>query len=91
MAAALPAHFKLSSESILSFNEETGDDFSTLDTDEFIVAEALQIRKELKLSEVQQLLDSNHVYPVIKRLIEITGFPVGPPQRSNQRANHKVE
>jgi trehalose/maltose transport system substrate-binding protein len=26
-----------------------------------------------------------------KRLIEITGFPVGPPQRSNQRANHKVE
>jgi trehalose/maltose transport system substrate-binding protein len=26
-----------------------------------------------------------------KRLIEITGFPAGPPQRSNQRANHKVE
>lgn len=70
MAAALPAHFKLSSESILSFNDEAGDDFSALDTDEFIVAEALQVRKELKLSEVQQLLDSNHVYPVIKRLIE---------------------
>jgi primosomal protein N' (replication factor Y) len=70
MAAALPAHFKLSSESILTFNEEAGDDFSALDNDEFIVAEALQIRKELKLSEVQQLLDSNHVYPVIKRLIE---------------------
>ena len=70
MAAALPAHFKLSSESILSFNEEAGDDFSALDNDEFVVAEALHIRKELKLSEVQQLLDSNHVYPVIKRLIE---------------------
>ena len=41
-----------------------------LDTDEFIVAEALLIRKELKLSEIQQLLDSSHVYPVIKRLIE---------------------
>ncbi|HXD77175.1 MAG TPA: primosomal protein N' [Puia sp.] len=70
MAAALPAHFKLSSETILVFNEETGDDFSHLDNDEFIVAEALLIRKELKLSEVQQLLDSNHVYPVIKRLID---------------------
>jgi primosomal protein N' (replication factor Y) len=70
MAAALPAHFKLSSETILVFNEETGDDFSHLDNDEFIVAEALLIKKELKLSEVQQLLDSNHVYPVIKRLIE---------------------
>jgi primosomal protein N' (replication factor Y) (superfamily II helicase) len=70
MAAALPAHFKLSSETILVFNEENGDDFTQLDIDEFIVAEALLIRKELKLAEVQQLLDSSHVYPVIKRLIE---------------------
>ena len=70
MAAALPAHFKLSSETILVYNEETGDDLSHLDNDEFVVAEALHIKKELKLSEVQQLLDSSHVYPVIKRLIE---------------------
>lgn len=70
MAAALPAHFKLSSETILVFNEEAGDDFSFLDNDEFIIAEALQIKKELRLSDVQQLLDSTHVYPVIKRLIE---------------------
>src|SRR5882757_6611833 len=70
MAAALPAHFKLSSETILVFNEEAGEDFTHLDNDEFLVAEALQIKKELKLAEVQQLLDSSHVYPVIKRLIE---------------------
>ena len=70
MAAALPAHFKLSSETILVFNEESGDDFAHLDNDEFLVAEALQIKKELKLTEVQELLDSSHVYPVIKRLIE---------------------
>ena len=70
MAAALPAHFKLSSETILVFNEEAGDDFTHLDNNEFIVAEALLIKKELKLSEVQQLLDSRVVYPVIKRLIE---------------------
>jgi primosomal protein N' (replication factor Y) len=39
MAAALPAHFKLSSETILLFNEEYGDDFTDLDTNEFLVAE----------------------------------------------------
>jgi len=70
MSAALPAHFKLSSETILVFNEETGDDFSLLDTDEFLVAEALLLRKELKLPEVQQILDKSQVYPVVKRLID---------------------
>lgn len=70
MAAALPAHFKLSSETILIYNEEYGDDFSSLDHDEYLVAEALLIKKELKLQEVQQILDSSHVYPVINRLIQ---------------------
>ena len=69
MAAALPAHFKLSSETILVYNEEYGDDFSTLDHDEYIIGEALLIKKELVLNEIQQLLDSSHVYPVINRLI----------------------
>lgn len=70
MQAALPTHFKLSSETVLLFNEEAGEDFSQLDDEEFLVAEALSIRKELKLLEVQQLLDATHVYPVIKRLLE---------------------
>ena len=69
MAAALPAHFKLSSETILVYNEEYGDDFSALDHDEYLVAEALLLKKELKLSEVQQILDSSHAYPVISRLV----------------------
>jgi primosomal protein N' (replication factor Y) (superfamily II helicase) len=70
MSAALPSHFKLSSETIVVFNEEYGDDFSALDHDEYLVAEALLIKKELKLSEVQQVLDSSHVYPVINKLIQ---------------------
>ncbi|MBL7737751.1 MAG: primosomal protein N' [Chitinophagaceae bacterium] len=69
MAAALPSHFKLSSETIIIYNEEYGDDFSALDHDEYMVAEALLIKKELKLTEVQQILDSSHVYPVISRMI----------------------
>ncbi len=70
MAAALPANFKLSSETVLLFNEEFGEDFSSLGDEEYIVAEALLLKKQLHLQEVQQVLDVNHVYPVIKKLIE---------------------
>lgn len=70
MAAALPAHFKLSSETILQFSDEYGDDFSDLGNEEYLVAEALLIKKQLNLNEVQQILDITHVYPVIKKLIE---------------------
>ena len=49
MAAALPAHFKLSSETILLFNEDYGDDFSDLNNEEYLVAEALLIKKQLNL------------------------------------------
>jgi primosomal protein N' (replication factor Y) (superfamily II helicase) len=70
MAAALPAHFKLSSETIIIYNEEFGDDFSELDHDEYLVAEALLVKKELSITEAQQLLDNPHAYPVIKKLIE---------------------
>lgn len=70
MQAALPTHFKLSSETVLLFNDAAGEDFSHLDNEEFLVAEALLIKKELRLTEVQQLLDASHVYPVIKRLLE---------------------
>jgi primosomal protein N' (replication factor Y) (superfamily II helicase) len=70
MAAALPANFKLSSETVLIYNEEIGEDFTNLTDDEFLVAEALLLKKQLQLTEVQQVLDATHVYPVIKKLIE---------------------
>ncbi|MEP6928289.1 MAG: primosomal protein N' [Ginsengibacter sp.] len=70
MAAALPTHLKLSSEAVLIYNEEYGDDFSQLDNEEYLIAEALLIKKELKLTEVQLVADIIHVYPLIKRLID---------------------
>ena len=70
MQAAVPSNLKLSSESILIWNEEYGIDFTGLNDEEYLVAEALELKKELRLSEVQQLLDVNHVYPVIKKLID---------------------
>jgi primosomal protein N' (replication factor Y) len=70
MLAGLPAHFKISSDTILLYNEEFGSDYSALSNNEYLIAEALEIRKQLHLREVQQLLDAHHVYPVIKKLIE---------------------
>jgi primosomal protein N' (replication factor Y) (superfamily II helicase) len=70
MNAALPAHFKLNSESILIFNEEYGDDFSALDHNEYLVAEALLLKKELTMSEVQMILDVAQVYPIVRRLVQ---------------------
>ena len=69
MAAALPAHFKLSSETILVYNEEYGDDFTDLDNEEYLIAEALLIKHELRLTEVQEILDVSHVYPIVNKLI----------------------
>lgn len=68
--AALPAHLKLSSETLLLFNDSFGDDFSTLNDSEYMIAEALHIRKELRIEEVQLILDRSDVMSVIKSLIE---------------------
>lgn len=71
MQAALPANFKLTSESVLIWNSDfPEEDMQDLEDEEFVVAEALLIKKELRLSQVQELLDSSHVYPVIKKLID---------------------
>lgn len=68
--AALPAHLKLSSETVLLFNDAYGEDFTDLSDDEYMIAEALHIRKELSIEEVQLILDKSEVYSVIKKLIE---------------------
>ncbi len=69
--AALPAHLKLSSETVLLYNDAFGEDFTMLDDHEYLVAEALHIRKELRIGEVQLILDKSDVYSVIKKLIEL--------------------
>lgn len=70
MAAALPTHLKLSSETIVIYNDEYGEDFSELDNEEYLVAEALLLKKELRLAEIQEITDTVHVYPLIKKLID---------------------
>ncbi|HSC52127.1 MAG TPA: primosomal protein N' [Phnomibacter sp.] len=70
MAAALPAHLKLSSESILQYNDLHDVPIGDLSDREYVVTEALEIKQRLTLSEIQSLLDSLHVYPVVKKLVD---------------------
>ena len=73
--AALPAHLKLSSETVLLYNDAFGDDYTMLDEYEFLVAEALHIRQELRIGEVQQILDRPDVYSFIKKAHRKKGVP----------------
>lgn len=70
MIAALPTHLKLTSEAILIFNENYGSDFTSLGDEEYLVAEALLIKTQLTLTEVQQITGISHVYPILKKLID---------------------
>jgi len=70
MQAAIPSHLKISSESVFIFNETHNNDGKNLSDSEFIISEALEIRKALSLIEVQKLLDKKSVYPIINKLIQ---------------------
>lgn len=71
MNAALPAHLKLMSESLLLWNEMYDQPPIGLSDDAFIVAEALQVRKQLTIGEVRQLLESRNTSKAINELLEI--------------------
>ena len=70
MAAALPAYFKLSSESWLCYLPEFGDDFRRLNDAEYMLAEALLIKKHIRVSTAREILGQRNVYDVINRLVE---------------------
>ena len=70
MQAAVPSHLKISSESIFILNEDAPIDGQNLSDTEYIISEALQIKKQLSLVEIQKLLDKKSVYPIINKLIQ---------------------
>ena len=69
MSAALPGHLKLTSETKLVFNPAFGDNFSELDADEYLIAEALQIQQEIIVEDARKILNKKTVFPVIQRLL----------------------
>lgn len=69
MQAALPAQLKLSSETQLVRRTDYGDDFSGLDAEEYLLAEALLLREEITLADARKILNKKTVMPVVQRLI----------------------
>ncbi|MFM7710791.1 MAG: primosomal protein N' [Ferruginibacter sp.] len=69
MAAAIPTLFRLSSESVLLATEATERQPENLTDEEYLVYEALQIRKKLRFGEVHKLLDGRKVYSVVQHLL----------------------
>ncbi len=69
MSAALPGHLKLTSETKLVFSAAYGDDFSNLDADEYLIAEALHIQQEITVEDARKILNKKTVFPVIQRLL----------------------
>ena len=70
MQAAIPSHLKISSESIFILLEGASIDIKNLSDSEYIISEALEIKKQLSLIEIQKLLNKKSVYPVMNKLIQ---------------------
>jgi primosomal protein N' (replication factor Y) (superfamily II helicase) len=69
MNAALPTNMKLSSETRIILNAEHDQNFSELNDQEYLIAEALTIQKELTIDQIQKILGQRTVYPIINRLL----------------------
>ena len=70
MSAALPAGFRLSSETRIIISPVFDDNYEGLSDKEFMIAEALSIQKELSVDDIQKILDQKTVYPLIQRLLD---------------------
>lgn len=70
MKAALSRAFLLESETLLSLNNKATIDFDTLSEDEYLLVEALQLQSELRIQDIQAIVNNPSVFPMIKRLIE---------------------
>ncbi|MEO5569756.1 MAG: primosomal protein N' [Bacteroidia bacterium] len=70
MNAAFPSAFKLESETKVLFNPAYERDFTNLEEKEFLVAEALELNKELTLHEISKITGRRNVIPLVKTMID---------------------
>lgn len=70
MNAALPANFKLASETNIVLHPDFDEQRTTLDDREFLIVEALSVQETLNLKEISEIVGIKTIQPVIKQLIE---------------------
>jgi len=70
MLAALPSSLKLASETKVLLNDRFSGELSSLNDQEYLIVDALELRSVLSLGEIGEILDIKTVYPIVKRLID---------------------
>ena len=71
MNAALPSSFKLANETYIVIHPEWDEDTSKLNDAEYLIIEALQLQKRLKIQEIAQILQRKTVLPFVKKMQEL--------------------
>ena len=70
MTAGLPAHLKLTNETLVTLGPLFTEDAAELDDDEYMVVEALTIQEKLTLKNIHDILQKPIILPVIRRLLD---------------------
>ena len=70
MNAALPAGLKLDADQYIVQHPDFDEDYARLSDREYLVAEAVQVQKRVKLSDVPAILGIKTIQPIIKGLID---------------------
>jgi primosomal protein N' (replication factor Y) len=70
MNAAIPAAFKLASESSVVLHPEFDRNFSVLNEKEVLIARALENNQQLSLTEISSIVEQKKIIPLIQTLIE---------------------
>ncbi len=69
MTAALPGYLRLSSETRFSLNPAFEGAITSLGADEYLIAEALQLHKDITVDDARKILQKKTIFPVIQRLL----------------------
>ncbi|MGB4775933.1 MAG: primosomal protein N', partial [Daejeonella sp.] len=70
MQAALPSALKLASETQITLNRDIYVDKTQLTDKEYLIVDALDIKPELKVTDISKLLGQKTVFPLLKQLLE---------------------
>lgn len=70
MRAAVSRAFLLESETIVSLNKQSNFEPNHLSDDELLIVDALTLQSELRIQEIQQIINKMAVLPILHRLVE---------------------
>ncbi len=70
MNAALPANFKLASETKVILHPDFNEETTTLSDREFMIVEALSIQEILDLKSISEICEVKSIQPIIKKMID---------------------